>query len=132
MLTRTIAQARAQPTSLHIVLLLSLCAPLLKLAGPQRTIVGACGVVDLVNFVLPGDATSKSHSSVKKDIPFLQMLGVLTHYVDLPPNVKTNRFDCSFVLLAWRRHGFGLNIGRQNHLMHEMRYSKKEQTFFTG
>ena len=66
MLTRTIAQARAQPTSLHIVLLLSLCAPLLKLAGPQRTIVGASGVVDLVNFVLPGDATSKSHSGVKK------------------------------------------------------------------
>jgi hypothetical protein len=62
MLTRTIAQARAQPTSLHIALLLSLWAPLLKLAGPQRQIVGACGVVDLVNFVLPGDATSKSHS----------------------------------------------------------------------
>ena len=62
MLTRTIAQACAQPTSLHIVLLLSLCAPLLKLAGPPRTIVGACGVVDLVDFVLPGDATSKSHS----------------------------------------------------------------------
>ena len=72
------------------------------------------------------------YSSVKKDIPFLQMPGALTHYVNLPPNVKTNRFDCSFVLLAWRRHGFGLNIGRQNHLMHEMRYSKKEQTFFTG
>ena len=114
------------------MLLLSLCAPLLKLAGPQRTIVGACGVVDLVSFVLPGDAISKSHSSVKKDIPFLHMLGGLTHYVDLPPNVKINRFDCSFVLLAWRRHGFGLNIGRQNHLMHEMRYSKKERTFFTG
>ena len=90
------------------------------------------GVNDLVNFVLPGDATSKSHSGVKKDIPFLQMLGVLTHYVDLPPNVKRNRFDGSFVLLAWRRHGFGLNIGRQNHLMHEMRFFKKEQTFFTG
>ena len=89
-------------------------------------------VNDLVNFVLPGDATSKSHSSVKKDIPFLQMLGVLTHYVDLPPNVKTHRFVGSFVLLPWRRHGFGLNIGRQNHLMHEMRCSKKEQTFFTG
>jgi len=44
----------------------------------------------------------------------------LTRYVDLPPNVKTNGFDGSFVLRAWRRHGFGLNIGRQNHLMHEM------------
>ena len=79
MLTRTIAQARAQPTSLHIVLLLPLCAPLLKLAGPQRTIVGACRAVDLVISFLPGDATSKSHSGVKKDIPFLQMLGASTH-----------------------------------------------------
>jgi hypothetical protein len=78
-LTRTIAQARAQPTSLHIVLLLPLCAPLLKLAGPQRTVVASCRVVDLGNFVLPGDATSKSHSGVKKDIPFLQMLGASTH-----------------------------------------------------
>ena len=112
------------------MLLLSLCAPLLKLAGPEGTIVGACGGADLVNFVLPGDATLKSHSGVKKDIPFLQMLGALTHYVDLPPNVKTNRFDGSFVLLAWRRHGFGLNIGRQNHLMHEIRYSKKGTNFF--
>ena len=79
MLTRNIAQARAQPTSLRSVLLLSLCAPLLKLAGPQRTIVGACGAADLVNFVLPGDATSKSHSGVKKDVPSLQMLEGLSH-----------------------------------------------------
>ena len=76
MLTRTIAQARAQPTSLHIVLLLSLCAPLLKLAGPQRTVVGACGVVDLLNFVLPGDATSKSHSG-------------FVHFVKEPPESRT-------------------------------------------
>ena len=72
MFTRTIAQTRAQPTSLHIVLLLSLCAALLKLAGPQRTIVGACGVVDLVNFGLPGDATLKSHNGFvrfEKDSP---------------------------------------------------------------
>ena len=105
---------------------------MLSLAGPQGIIVGALEPVGLLIkwFSLPGYTTAKSHSGVKKDIPFLQMLGALTHYVDLPPNVKTNRFDCSFVLLAWRRHGFGLNIGRQNHLMHEMRYPKKGTNFF--
>ena len=35
--------------------------------------LGARGAPDQVNF-LPGDTTSKSHSGVKKDIPFLQML----------------------------------------------------------
>ena len=49
--------------------------------------LGARGAPDQVIF-LPGDTTPKSHSGVKKDIPFLQMLGVLTHYMDLPPMLK--------------------------------------------
>ena len=51
--------------------------------------------------------------------------------MDLPPNVKTNRSDGRFVLLAWRRHSLGLNIGRQNHLMNETGYPPKGTNFFS-
>ena len=68
-------------------------------------------------------------------IPRTVLLGVLL-YLPIVLNICilsfAVRFDGSFVLLAWRRHGFGLNVGRQTHLMHEMRHSKKERTFFTG
>ena len=50
MLTRAVAQARAQPTSLHIVLLLSLCAPLLKLAGPKRQLLEPLGLLMFSEF----------------------------------------------------------------------------------
>ena len=51
--------------------------------------------------------------------------------MDLPPNVKNDAFTCSVFFVARRRHSLGMNIGRQNHLMHKTMYSPKRNKLFS-
>ena len=66
----------------------------------------------------------------KKIFPFYKCLGRRPIKWICLPMLKHVVCVVFFFSFARRCHSFGLNIGRQNHLMHEMRYSKKGTNFF--